>query len=63
MQRSPTEEELPMLAVAPTHIAVDTLLEGVLNVAEDINLKRFGKLLAQVVEPEMLPLLSGMEII
>ena len=49
MQRSPTEEELPMLAVAPTHIAVDTLLEGVLNVAEDINLKRFGKLLARKV--------------
>ena len=49
MQRSPTEEELPMLAVAPTHIAVDTLLEGVLNVKEDINLKRFGKLLGRKV--------------
>ena len=49
MQRSSTEDELPMLAVAPTHTAVDTLLEGVLNVAEDINLKRFGKLLARKV--------------
>ena len=45
LQRSPTEEELAMLAVAPTHIAVDTLLERVLKVAKDINLKRFGKLL------------------
>ena len=43
MQRSSTEDELPMLAVAPTHTAVDTLLEGVLKVAGDINLKRFGK--------------------
>ena len=33
--RNPTEEELSMLAVAPTHIAVDTLLERVLKVAED----------------------------
>ena len=49
MQRSSTEDELPMLAVAPTHTAVDTLLEGVLNVAGDINLKRFGKLLARKI--------------
>jgi len=47
LQRSPTEEELAMLAVAPTHIAVDTLLERVLKVAEDssMNLKRFGRVL------------------
>ena len=45
LQRSPTEEELAMLAVAPTHIAVDTLLERVLKVAKDINLKRFGRVL------------------
>ena len=45
LQRSPTEEELAMLAVAPTHIAVDTLLERVLKVAEDKNLKRFGRVL------------------
>ena len=53
LQRSPTEEELAMLAVAPTHIAVDTLLERVLKVAEDsstgkgriVNLKRFGRVL------------------
>ena len=38
-----------MLAVAPTHIAVDTPLECVLNVAKHINLKRFGKLLARKV--------------
>ena len=55
--RSPTKEELSMLAVAPTHIAVDTLLERVLKVAEDcstgkgriVSLRRFGRALERRV--------------